>query len=285
MVKKPLNHSSTGLIAVMILLVIFCIALMILDYQGRVAGIRNFIQSNVSTPIKTAASWPSHLGDNISGYFDDKSALQAENAKLKEEIIWLKANLANQTVLEAEHRRLKLLFEATATHTRPVMVAEVLDSQIDANKHQIEITKGASDSAFLGQVAIDESGLVGQITALTEKTALISLITDEQQRIPVFIERNRLRMIARGSGDLNSLEMLFVAKNADVRVGDKIVTSGLGGRFPRGYSVGIVTHVDESPANEFMEIEAKPLADLDRVLEVLLISTPLTEAVENDGTE
>lgn len=284
MVKKPLSSTGTGLIALMILLVVLCVVIMVLDYQGRIATVRNVIQTNVSIPVKTAASWPSHLTTNISRYFEEKSALQQENAKLKEENLWLKANLANQTVLEAEHRRLKLLFDSTATHTRPVMIAEVLDSQIDANKHQIEITKGVGGSAFEGQVAIDEGGLVGQITALTEKTALVSLITDERQRIPVFVERNRLRMIARGSGDLNILEMLFVAKDSDVRVGDKIVTSGLGGRYPRGYSVAVVTKIEESPAYEFMEIEAKPLADLDRVLEVLLISPPLVEETD-DGLE
>lgn len=286
MVKKSLAGSSgTGLIALMILLLISCVVLMVLDYQGRVTGVRNIAQNYISIPIKTSASWPTHLGDNISDYFEDKADLQEENAKLKQELLWLKANLANQTVLEAEYRRLKLLFDSTATYTRPVMIAEVLDSQIDANKHQIEITKGMSDSAFEGQIAIDEKGLVGQITALTDKTALVSLITDERQRIPVFIERNRLRMVARGSGDLNTLEMLFVAKKSDVRIGDKVVTSGLGGRFPRGYSVGIVTQIEESPASEFMQIEVKPLADLDRVLEVLLISPPLTETVESDGIE
>lgn len=281
MVKKPIDSTATGLIALMIVLLVISVVLMVLDFQGRASAIRNVIQSNISIPVKTAAAWPEHLSNSISSFFDDKASLQKENAKLKEELLWLKANLANQTVLEAEHRRLKRLFESTATHTRPVLIAEVLDSQIDANKHQIEITKGLDDRAFEGQVAIDEGGVVGQITSLTNNTALISLITDERQRLPVFVERNRLRMIARGSGDLNTLEMLYVAKNSDIRVGDKLVTSGLGKRFPRGYSVALVTKVENSPTNEFMEIEAKPLADLDRLLEVLLISPPLTGDNDN----
>ncbi|PIE42509.1 MAG: rod shape-determining protein MreC [Gammaproteobacteria bacterium] len=257
---------------------VLAVVMMVFDYQGRIPQLRATIQQYISVPVKQAATWPDVLGDHIADFFTSKSDLQAENAKLKREIVWLKANLANQTVLEAEYRRLKSLFESTATHTRPVMIAEVLDSFIDANKHQIEINKGQLDKVFIGQIAIDQNGVVGQITSLAEKTAGISLITDERQRIPVFVERNRLRMLARGSGKLGELEMEFVDKTADVRVGDKVVTSGLGDRYPRGYGIAKVTMVEASPANEFLQVKAEPLAALDRILEVLLISSePATE--------
>lgn len=264
------NH--TGLIALTVLLVACSIVLMVFDYRGKLPVLRNTVQQVLSVPFKTAAAWPGELQTNVSQYFTERKQLQTENAKLKKEIMWLKANLANQTVLEAEHRRLKSLFESTATHSRPVMIAELLDSQIDANKHQIEINKGQQNDVFEGQVVIDENGVVGQVTGLTEKTAVVSLITDERQRIPVFIERNRLRMIARGSSNLDEMEMLFVSKEADIRVGDKVVTSGLGKRYPRGYGIAVITSVEDVPTDEFMQITAKPLASLDRILEVLLIS-------------
>lgn len=279
MVRQPATSSGTGLIALTLLLLIGSVALMVFDYQKRISFLRDSIQNTLSIPLKTAASWPEGLQRNISEHLKSKHKLREENAKLRKEVTWLKANLANQTVLEAEYRRLKNLFESTATHTRPVMIAEVLDSQIDANKHQIEINKGQRDRAFEGQVVIDENGVVGQITTVTDKTAIVSLITDERQRIPVFIERNRLRMIARGSGNLHELEMEFVSKSADIRVGDKIVTSGLGDRYPRGYGIAMVTSVKSSPVSEFMQIHAKPLAALDRILEVLLISQPQTTDV------
>lgn len=277
MVNKPAN-TTTGsvLILLMIVSVVLAIVMMVADYRGRIPQLRAAVQQYFSIPIKRAAAMPGSLGDGVATFFASKTQLQDENAKLKQQIVWLEANLANQTVLQAEYRRLKSLFESTATHTRPVMIAEVLDSFIDANKHQIEINKGSLDKAFVGQIAIDQRGVVGQITALAEKTAGISLITDERQRIPVFVERNRLRMLARGTGKLAELEMEFVDKGADVRVGDKIVTSGLGGRYPRGYGIAVVTEVEASPANEFLQVKAKPLAALDRILEVLLISEQQT---------
>lgn len=271
MVKKPITTTSSGLIALTIALIVLSIVTMVFDYRGSIPTLRNVLQSNLSVPIKKASAWPESVTHNIGTFFTDRDRLETENTRLKREVAWLKANLANQTVLEAEYRRLKSLFDSTAVSTRPVMIAEVIDSQIDANKHQIEINKGRRADVFEGQVVIDENGVVGQVTRLSDKSALVSLITDERQRIPVFIERNRLRMIARGSGDLTQLEMEFVNKNADVRVGDKIVTSGLGDRYPRGYGIGVVTAIESSPANEFMQVHAKPLAALDKVLEVLLI--------------
>lgn len=276
--KKTTSTSSTiTLAATTLLLVVLGITLMVFDFQKKAGFLRNSLQTTLTIPIKTAAAWPAGVKQTISNYLINQKALQQENTELKEKVVWLQANLANQTVLEAEYRRLKKLFESTATYTRPVMIAEVLDSQIDANKHQIEINKGTLSGAYDGQTIIDESGVVGQITALTENTATVSFITDERQRIPVFIERNRLRMISRGSGNMGEVEMMFVPKGSDVRVGDKLVTSGLGARYPRGYGIAVVTEVEELPADEFMQIQAKPLAALDRVFEVLLVSPVTTE--------
>lgn len=270
--KTTTTPSAITLSAMTLILVVVGVAMMVLDYQKKIDFLRNGLQVSLTIPIKTAAGWPSSVRQVVSGYLANQKHLQQENAELKQKIVWLKANLANQTVLEAEYRRLKKLFESTATYTRPVMIAEVLDSQIDANKHQIMINKGSLAGAYDGQTVIDENGVVGQITELTQQTATVSFITDERQRIPVFIERNRLRMISRGSGNLSEVELMFVPKGSDVRVGDKLVTSGLGSRYPRGYGVAVVTEVEALPADEFMQIQARPLAALDRVFEVLLVS-------------
>lgn len=270
--KTNRTTSTITLAATTLLLVVIGITVMVFDFQKRVDFLRNGLQTLVTIPVKTAAAWPTDMIKSINVYLVEHKQLQEENIALKEKVVWLQANLANQTVLEAKYRRLKKLFESTATYTRPVMIAEVLDSQIDANKHQIEINKGELAGAYDGQTVIDEGGVVGQITALTDNTATVSFITDERQRIPVFVERNRLRMVSRGSGNMGEVEMMFVPKGSDVRVGDKLVTSGLGNRYPRGYGIATVTEVEELPADEFMQIQAKPLAALDRVFEVLLVS-------------
>ncbi len=272
MEKHKANSTGLGFIGLTIILLVLGVLTMVFDYQKKIPGLRNLIQENFSTPLKTASAWPRQLQDDIGNFFIEKKQLEEENKKLKKQIIWLQAGLANQTILEAELRRLKQLFDSNIIQSKPVLLAEVIDTQIDANKHQIEINKGLSNQLSEGQIATDEHGVVGQVTSLSNNTAIVSLITDERQRIPVFIKRNHLRLMARGSGNLNELEIEFVPKSADIKVGDELVTSGLGKRYPRGYGVAIVSEVNESPLNEFLQIKAKPLAALDRILEVLLMS-------------
>lgn len=258
-------------IAYTIFLVSLSIVLVVLDHQGRLPMLRHYIQLSITTPIKELANWPGNTVRYAGDFMNNQTVLIQENQEKDKEIAWLKASLANQSVLEAENRRLKLLFESTAEHTRPVSIAEVVDSYIDATRHEIEINKGFEHGTFIGQIVIDENGVLGQIIRNTQKTSIVALITDSRQRIPVFIERNRTRMIARGVGYLDELELSFAALDADIQIGDNLVTSGLGNRFPRGYQIGVVTRVEKNPANQFTEVKAKPYAALDRVLEVLLI--------------
>ncbi|PIE46696.1 MAG: rod shape-determining protein MreC [Gammaproteobacteria bacterium] len=283
MARHTANSTGLGLIGLTILLLVLSVCTMVLDYQKKIPGLRNLIQETFTIPLKTASAWPSQLQDNISHFFVEKKLLKEENKKLKKEILWLKAGLANQTILEAELRRLKNLFDSNMIQTKPVLLVEVIDTQIDANKHQIEISKGKSSNLSEGQIATDEHGVVGQITSLFKHTAIISLITDEHQRVPVFIQRNNLRLMLRGSGNLNELEIEFATQDADIRVGDKLITSGLGKRYPKGYGVATITEVKQSPLNEFLQIKAKPLARLDKVLEVLLISPKVSSKGMEDN--
>ncbi len=260
-----------------ILLFLFCLTVssvvIVLDAKELLQKPKNAVRENIVTPIKKATKLPSIIGNAFSNLFQNQDDLSAQIDAKDKEIVWLKATLSNLTVLEAENRRLKLLLESSTKQTIPVSIAEVIDSHIDASKHNIEISEGSENKVFIGQIAIDENGVLGQITKVNSQTSILSLITDKRQRVPVFVERNRVRGIAQGTGYLNELELNFVSIKADIIKGDVLVTSGLGGRYPRGYKVGIVTEVDYSPKNLFTVVKAKPVALIDKVLEVLLIDT------------
>ncbi len=264
---------SKRFIAYTLTLLAISVVLLVADHQGQLSIVRNSIQTTITTPIKRFSKWPQSSVAFVGDYFSKQSTLLEENRAQSKEIAWLKTRLANQTVLEAENRRLKMLFESTANQSRPVSIAEVTDSYIDSTRHEIEINKGSNQDAYVGQIVIDENGVVGQITRTTPNFSTVGLITDARQRIPVFIERNRTRLVASGTGYLDELELSFASVNADIRQGDKLVTSGLGGRFPRGYQIGEVTSIERNPANQYAIIKAKPYAALYRVLEVLLIDS------------
>ena len=151
---------------------------------------------------------------------------------------------------------------------------------VDMNpfRHQIVVNKGSMHDVYVGQALIDAQGIIGQVIRDHIFSAEALLITDVDHALPVELVRNRLRTIAVGTGDLERLSMPFLPRNADVLEGDLLVTSGLGGTFPPGYPVGIVSKVSGDTGQPFLEITATPAAALNRIREVLLIWPEPTEA-------
>jgi rod shape-determining protein MreC len=137
----------------------------------------------------------------------------------------------------------------------------------------VRINKGADDGVFLGQPVLDAFGIVGQVAQVDKYTAVLILISDAEHAIPVLVNRNGIRSIAVGAGDLNKLSLPYLTVESDVKTGDLLVSSGLDGIFPAGYPVASITKVERNTADTFALVEAKPLAQLDRDREVLLLWT------------
>ena len=156
---------------------------------------------------------------------------------------------------------------------------------VDANpyRHNIVLDVGSREGVYDGQAIVDASGVVGQVieTGLTTSQAI--LISDPDHAVPVVVNRNGLRTIAFGTGEFDRLELPFLPNNADIRAGDLLVTSGLGGAFPSGYPVAVVDFVTRMPQEPFADVTATPAAALDQIREVMLIWSeppPAEEVVE-----
>ena len=152
-----------------------------------------------------------------------------------------------------------------------VLVAEQLAVDLDPYKQQILIDKGRDDRVYIGQPLIDANGIMGQIIHTSEHGATALLISDPNHAIPVEIVRNGLRSVAAGMGQTDEVELLHIPSSADVRVGDTLVTSGLGGRFPADYPVARISIVEHPPGSAFAQVYATPTAQLNRSREVLLV--------------
>jgi rod shape-determining protein MreC len=173
--------------------------------------------------------------------------------------------------LQAENARIRALLDSKSRVPDRVVVGEILAIDMDPLRHRVILNKGGRDGAYVGQALLDAGGVVGQITRDRGDSAEALLVTDPDHAVPVEIVRNGLRTIAMGTGDLERLSLPFMTRNADIRAGDLLVTSGLGGAFPGGYPVGTVTKVDGSSGDAFLEVAATPAASLDRLREVLLV--------------
>jgi len=228
------------------------IGLMMMDHrQSHLESVRAAL-SVVVYPIQLAVELPG----SISGWFRESLAtrrqLQEENVSLHTQLLMLKAQRQKMEALEIE-------------------MAELMSVNLDPYKHQIVINKGELNQTYPGQPLLDADGVMGQVVHVGPYTSTAVLITDTSHAIPVQVNRNGLRTIALGSGTINRLELPYLPNNSDILVGDLLITSGLGGRFPPGYPVATVSTIEQDPGQAFARITATPMAKLDRSREVLLV--------------
>lgn len=211
-----------------------------------------------------ARTW---LNENLAG----RAALLEENTRLREKQAFFNAQLQKLTILEAENRRLRSLLESAVNIPERVLIAELLAVDFDPYRHHILLNRGRQHGISAGQPVIDQQGIIGQIVRADPFTSTAILITDPNHALPIQINRTGARTLALGTGHFQELELPHIPNNEDVKVGDLLVTSGLGGRFPRGYPVGTITKVEFDPGSPFARITARPVAQLDRIREVMLL--------------
>ena len=251
------------------------IALMTIDHrQHHLDSVRAAL-SVVVYPLQWLVDLPGSTSEWFRESLSTRRELQEENASLRTQQLVLNTQLQKLEALEAENMRLRALLDSSfQVGERPMLIAELLSVDMDPYRHQVEINKGSLEHLFDGQPLLDSQGVMGQLVHVAPFTATAMLITDPSHAIPVQINRTGLRTIALGTGSIDRLELPHIPTNADVRVGDLLVSSGLGGRFPPGYPVAEVISVEQDPGNPFSTVIARPRARLDRSREVLLVWPP-----------
>jgi rod shape-determining protein MreC len=227
----------------------------------------------VATPVYWLADIPTRLGDWSEAHIQSRSQLLDSNERLLQKNLVLQGRSLQMSSLQAENVRLRALLNSTALLRDDVLVAELIGISPDPVRHQLVLNKGSNDGVFVGQPLIDAGGLMGQVVEVSAGNSRALLITDVTHSIPVQVNRNGVRAIAEGTGALGTLEIHHVSATTDIREGDLLVSSGLGGRFPVGYPVAVVSAVELDPGQAFARILAVPSAALDRSRHVLLVFT------------
>jgi rod shape-determining protein MreC len=254
------------------------IALMTLDHrQQHLESVRSLL-SLAASPLQYAADLPANGVDWFSGALTSRKQLLSENRELHAQNLVLRGRLQQFEALEAENMRLRDLLASSFKIGDRVLIAELLSVDLDPYRQQVVINKGSASGVFVGQPVLDADAVMGQVIRVTPFTSTVLLITDASHALPIQVNRNGLRTIAEGTGLINRLELPHLPNNADIQIGDLLVTSGLGGHFPPGYPVAQVTDVIREPGRPFATVVATPSAHLDRSREVLLVWTihPIT---------
>ncbi len=214
-------------------------------------------------PIKTIALFREAMTSH--------EGLLEENTKLKARNLILTQKLQKYAALTVQNQQLRELLNSSRPVEERVVVAELIGVNPNPLIKQVTINKGIKNGVYIGQPVLDASGIMGQVIAASFFTSTVSLITDENNRVPVQVNRNGYRAIAAGKGDNESIEILYVPHTADIRKGDLLISSGLGQRYPFGYPVAVVSKIKRDPGLPFVTITAEPLARLNRSRLVMLI--------------
>ncbi|MCK8516539.1 rod shape-determining protein MreC [Methylonatrum kenyense] len=252
--------------------------IMTLDHRDRLTEpVREAVHTAVS-PVHFTVNLPFEISDYLSETLATRRALQQENSRLRDQQLLNAARLQRLDELERENIRLQGLLDSSYEVEESVVIAELMRLDLNPHRHVIQLDKGSRDGAFAGQPVLDAHGVVGQVDTVGRGTSVVRLLTDPSHGIAVQVTRNGLRTVAMGSGNLRKLELPHLPNNADIEVGDRLVTSGLDDRFPRGYPVAEVTEVRREPGLPFARVIARPYAELDRSREMLLVRTTREQA-------
>lgn len=247
------------------------VALIVLDHRGGwLAALRQQAGTLVQ-PLWWLAATPARLGTRLQDDAGTLSTLTRENQRLRNELLVANARLTRLGNAVADNGQLRALLGAAGSHGLDVQLAPVLNVDLDPTRQRLVLDAGASDGVRQGQPVIDAGGLLGQIIEVGPRHSTVLLITDPDHAVPVMVRRNGVRLIAYGTGRADRLQLLNVPLNSDVKEGDVVVTSGLGGRFPAGFPVGTVADLHADENRTFIVGELTPAAQLDRGRDVLLL--------------
>src|SRR5579863_7293109 len=265
------SQRTTGLLLRCVLYSLLALGLIIVDKRYDHLGKIRRLLSIVAYPVQIAVASPFEGWDWFRESVTTRDALRADKARLEKELRLAQFRLQRYEALEAESQRLRALRDSTAGVADRFVIGNIMDIDLDAFRERVLVDKGAQDGVYVGQAVLDAGGVFGQVARVGQLTAEVILISDATHAIPVQINRNGLRTIAVGTGDMGRIKLPYLSTSADVVSGDLLVTSGLGGGFPAGYPVGTVAEVKRDPAQSLADVDVKPAAALDRSRELMFV--------------
>ena len=247
------------------------VVIMYLDQRAHYLEQVRYVLQAAAYPIELAVNSPPAAWRWIRESLQSREALQTENTRLRSRQRDLELRSMRYEALVRENGDLRGLREALPPVADRWLPAEIVNVQLSSLRQHLLIDRGGVNGVFKGQAVLDDKGLIGQTIHVGPWSAEVILITDPEHAVPVRIERTGLRTIAVGAADTTSLALPYLPANADIKSGDLLVTSGLGGVFPEGYPVARVTEVHRDAVQPLAQVRAAPLAHLDTDTEVMLV--------------
>ena len=266
----PFFKRGPAPLALLTFYVAVSLALFVVDLRFRSLDLLRQSIALLVAPVQRVAQTPGSLVDYAANYLQGMHELQHENSELKHAQLNTAPNLQRLLQLEVENERLRKLLAVKEREKANGQVAQILYTARDPFSRKVIVDKGQQSGITAGQPAIDEAGVVGQVTRVFQFSAEITLITDKDQAVPVQIVRSGHRSVVFGLGN-GQLELRYMPANADVQVGDILVTSGLDGVYLPGFPVAKVVNIERDSAYSFARIFCVPVAGVENFGEIMVL--------------
>ena len=254
---------------------VLSLLLMFVDTRYRyLESTRNALSILVS-PIQRMANIPGALWGMVGDIYISQSTqhdLKKRNDELEQQHQSDAAQLLRLQELESENKQLRNLDGLPIRNELTTQLAEIIYAERDVFSRKVLVNKGANANVQLGQVVIDDNGVVGQVTRVYPWLSEVTLVTEKDHAVPVQVLRNGLRAIVFGAGDTSQLSLRYIPNSADIQNDDVLVTSGIDGTYPPGIPVARVIKVEHDPDYPFAHIVCLPLAGVDKHRHLLILS-------------
>ena len=266
--RKLINRYRHFLLAVILLLS----TLLLYSYNLRQRGATTFFEREVLTLAEPFQSAFDAVGDYFSGLWKNYLWLidtRQENLHLVQENRELRANLNQVEEIRLQNERLRHLLSFVDEIDRPALPAQVIGEDASSWARTVIVDKGTHAGLRDGLPVVSAEGVVGRVIKTAPNSARVLLITDASSAVAALVQRTRTRGVAHGLGDELSLD--YALRTADIVEGDLLITSGMGGIFPKGLTIGRVKQVKKDQFGLFQEVRVSPAADFSHLEEVLII--------------
>ncbi|WP_084493541.1 rod shape-determining protein MreC [Brackiella oedipodis] len=254
-------------------LTLLCLAFIFIDSNWNVLNPVRRAVSAATYPVQTVVLWPRNFVMDVNEWFEAVELARKQHSHKQQDNIESASLVMKASQLEAENNQLRRLLNVKNSVDIPSQAVEILYVPPHPLNQSIIFTKGEDNGIKPGMPVIDEGGIVGQIRRVNNKTSEALLITNEKVSIPALVQRTGLRVIVFGTDQVNRLEVRYLSMDVDIKPGDKLVTSGIGGYYPAGLSIGEVTSVENNSSQGFVSAIAKPTAHPDRYRHFLVLLT------------
>jgi len=265
------NHGPSPAVR-LVFFVLLSLLLMFVDARYQYLETARSAISILTYPLQRMVALPGALWHQADSFFVLQGNLVRDNAQLRQQHSVEAAQLQQLQVLQAENQHLRDLLAVQQRADYPMQMAEIVYAERDIFKRKLFLDKGAQANVLAGQVVMDDSGIVGQVTRVYPWLSEVTLVTDKGHAVPVQVLRNGLRAVVFGSGDTSKLALRYMPVSADILEGDMLVTSGIDGTYPPGLPVAKVSSIERDPAYPFADILCAPVAGVDRMRQLLILS-------------